>query len=65
MTRALTDGRRTVDRSIGGRDVISNPPGPYVFRFGYRDRIAEATIKPGHMREEFVMLGAKKRQAAR
>ncbi|EIM73234.1 hypothetical protein A33O_16497 [Nitratireductor aquibiodomus RA22] len=65
MTRVLTDGRLTVDRAIGGGDVISAPPGPCVFRFGYRDRTAEATIKPGHVREEFVMLGAKKRQAAR
>ncbi|WP_051556212.1 hypothetical protein [Nitratireductor aquibiodomus] len=60
MTRALTDGRLTVDRSTGGRGVISAPRGPYVFRFGYRDRTAKATIKPGHVREEFVMLGAKK-----
>lgn len=58
-TRALTDGRFVVDRSIGGKDVISEPPGPYVFRFIYRGRTAEAVIKPGHVREEFVVLGAK------
>lgn len=27
-TRALTDGRLTIDRSIGGADVISQPPVP-------------------------------------
>lgn len=59
VTRALTDGRLTVDRSIGGHDVISEPPGPYVFRFSYRDKTVEAVIKPGHVRAEFVTLGAK------
>lgn len=60
VTRALTDGRLVVDRSIGGKDVISEPPGPYVWRFSYRGRTVEARIKPGHVREEFVRLGAKK-----
>ncbi len=59
VTRALTDGRLTVDKSIGGTHVINDPPGPYVFRFSYRGRTVEAVIKPGHVREEFVMLGAK------
>lgn len=59
-TRALTDGRFVVDRSIGGKDVISEPPGPYVFRFTYRGKTAEAVIRPGHVLEEFVLLGAKK-----
>ncbi|MBN7775096.1 hypothetical protein JYP49_05095 [Nitratireductor aquimarinus] len=60
VTRALTDDRLMVDRSIGGKDVISDLPGPYLFRFSYRGRTAEATIKAGHVREEFVLLGAKK-----
>lgn len=60
ITRALTDGRLVVDKSIGGKDVISDHPGPYVFRFTYRGKMAEAVIKPGHVREEFVVLGAKK-----
>lgn len=58
VTRALTDGRLTVDRTLGGRDVLSEPPGPYLWRFTYRGRTAEVTIKPGHVREEFVRLGA-------
>ncbi|UJW77098.1 hypothetical protein [Rhizobium sp. SL42] len=53
VTRALTEGRLTVDKSI------SDHPGPYVFRFSYRGRTAEAVIKPGHVKEEFVTLGAK------
>lgn len=59
VTRAVTDGRLTVDRSLGGSDVINDPPGPYYWRFGYRDHLVEATIRPGHVREEFVVLGAK------
>ncbi|PWK73954.1 hypothetical protein [Aminobacter sp. AP02] len=59
VTRALTEGRLTVDKSLGGKDVISAPPGPYVWRFTYRGKTVEVRIKPGHVREEFVTLGAK------
>ncbi|MFA7413822.1 MAG: hypothetical protein WC048_05000 [Rhizobium sp.] len=59
VTRALTDGRLTIDKSIGGTHVINDPPGPYVFRFSYRGKTAEAVIKPGHVKEEFITLGAK------
>lgn len=59
VTRALTDGRLHVDRSLGGLDVITDLPGPYFWRFLYRDRMVEARIKPGHVRKEFVDLGAK------
>ncbi len=59
VTRALTEGRLVVDKSIGGTHVINDPPGPYVFRFSYRGKTAEAVIKPGHVKEEFVTLGAK------
>ncbi|HLP70940.1 MAG TPA: hypothetical protein VK181_25810 [Rhizobium sp.] len=59
VTRAVTEERLTVDRSIGGTHVINDPPGPYVFRFSYRGKTVEAVIKPGHVKEEFVTLGAK------
>lgn len=59
VTRALTDGRFVVDRALGGKDVLSEPPGPYVFLFSYRGKTAKATINPGHVREEFVALSAK------
>jgi hypothetical protein len=60
VTRAATDGRLTVDRSIGAAgDVTADPPGPYVFRFTLGLRTVEAAIRPGHVREDFVRLGAK------
>lgn len=59
VTRALTDGRLVVDRSIGGGNVIDAPPGPYVWRFTYRGRTVEVVIRPGHVKEEFVRLGAR------
>lgn len=58
VTRVVIDGRLTVDKSIGGKDVISEYPGPYVWRFTYRGKTVEAKIKPGHVQEEFVTLGA-------
>ncbi|MFP4329061.1 MAG: hypothetical protein ACLFQL_13715 [Paracoccaceae bacterium] len=58
VTRALTDGRYRVDRALGGRDVIDDPPGPYLWRFTLADRSVEVTIRPGHVLPEFVALGA-------
>ncbi|WP_425051760.1 hypothetical protein [Psychromarinibacter sp. S121] len=58
VTRAVTDGRMSVDRSLGGKNVIDELPGPYLWRFTYRGRTVQATIRPGHVREEFVRLGA-------
>jgi hypothetical protein len=58
VTRALTDGRYKVDRGLGGKDVISAPPGPYLWRFTLGDRTVEVTIRPGHVLPEFVSLGA-------
>lgn len=60
VTRAVTGGRIVSDRSIGGRDILADPPGPCVFRFSYRGRTVEAALRPGHVREEFVRLGEKK-----
>ncbi|WP_319518666.1 hypothetical protein [uncultured Martelella sp.] len=60
VTRALTENRLAVFRPLGGKDVITDPPGPYLFRFAYRGKTAEAVIKPGHVLEEFVRLGGKK-----
>jgi hypothetical protein len=58
VTRALTDGRYTMDRDLGGKDVISAPPGPYLWRFTLHERTVEVTIRPGHILPEFVSLGA-------
>lgn len=57
VTRAVTGGRFEVDKSMGGRDVISDPPGPYWFRFIHRTTVVTVAIRPGHVREEFVRLG--------
>ncbi|MAC80220.1 MAG: hypothetical protein CML66_19380 [Rhodobacteraceae bacterium] len=58
VTRAVTEGRMEVNRGLGGANVIDEPPGPYLWRFTCRDRTVEAVIRPGHVREEFVRLGA-------
>lgn len=59
VTRALTDGRLSVDRSLGGAHAIDDPPGPYLFRFTFQGLTAEATILPNNVRPEFLALGAK------
>lgn len=64
VTRALTDGRYSVDRSLGGRDVISDLPGPYLWRFTLGARSVQVTIRPGHVRAEFVELGAMANRSA-
>lgn len=56
VTRALTEGRLTIDPSLGTADPITDPPGPYVFRFTYRGRSVEARVKPGHIRPDFALL---------
>lgn len=58
VTRALTDDRLTIDRGLGGHDVITDPPGPYLWRFSYHGQTVETRIRPGHVKEEFVRLGA-------
>lgn len=58
ITRVVTGERLTVDRSLGGVNVIDEHPGPYLWRFTYRGKTVEAVIRPGHVREEFVRLGA-------
>lgn len=64
VTRALTDGRYHVDRSLGGKDVISDIPGPYLWRFTLEGRSVEVTIRPGHVLPEFVKLGAMEARSA-
>lgn len=64
VTRALTDRRYHVDRALGGKDVINDPPGPYLWRFTLAERSVEVTIRPGHVLPEFVALGAMQRRNA-
>ncbi len=59
VTRALTDGRYVVDASLAGPEVLESPKGRYYFRLGYRGTGVEVTIKPGHVRDEFITLARK------
>lgn len=59
VTRTLTDGRYEVDPNLADDSVEESPKGRYYFRFTYRDTAAEATIKPGHVRPEFITLARK------
>lgn len=64
VTRALTDGRYHVERALGGKDIISDPPGPYLWRFTLAERSVEVTIRPGHVLPDFVTLGAMQMRSA-
>lgn len=59
VTRALTDGRYVVDATLAAPDVLESPKGRYYFRLSYRGTVVEVTIKPGHVREEFITLARK------
>ena len=59
VTRALTDGRYAVDATLAASDVLESPKGRYYFRLSYRGTVVEVTIKPGHVREEFITLARK------
>ncbi|QRM33024.1 hypothetical protein [Microvirga sp. VF16] len=58
VTRAVTDGRFTVDPMLSQThrgDVLKG----YYFSLSYRDRAIAVLIKPGHVREDFIALGQK------
>ncbi len=59
VTRALTDGRYRVDKSLGWDGIEESPKGKYYFRFEYRRTVVEVTIRPGHVRYEFIELARK------
>lgn len=58
VTRGLTEGRYIVDKSLG-EGVEESPGGRYYFRFEYRGTAVEVTIRPGHVRPEFIVLARK------
>ncbi|MGO1164496.1 hypothetical protein ACTOV4_21740 [Brucella sp. C7-11G] len=64
VTRALTDGRYNVDRSLGWEGIEESPKGKYYFRFTYRSTVVEVTIRPGHVRPEFIRLARKENRTA-
>lgn len=57
VTRAVTDGRYRVDATLAGDDVLESPKGRYFFRLRYRGCAVALTLRPGHVRQEFVALG--------
>ncbi|MBI1285484.1 MAG: hypothetical protein GC183_14305 [Thiobacillus sp.] len=60
VTRAVTGNRFTVDPSLGGPDVLESANGRYFFRLQYRSRVAELSLRPGIVRDEFIALSRKK-----
>ena len=61
VTRCVTDGRLHVDKNLPeAADAIESPGGRYYFRFTYRGRSVEITIRPGHVRDKFIQLARKK-----
>lgn len=58
VTRGLTEGRYIIDKTQG-EGVEESPGGRYYFRFEYRDKAVEITIRPGHVRPEFIQLSRK------
>lgn len=64
VTRGLTDGRYVVDRSLGWDGIEESPKGRYYFRFTYRGTVVEVTIRPGHVRPEFLELARKENRTA-
>jgi hypothetical protein len=56
VTRAVTGGRYVVDAAFAGPEVIESPAGRYLFRLIHGDVHVTLTLRPGHVREEFVQL---------
>lgn len=63
VTRGLTEGRYIVDKEVG-QGVEESPGGRYYFRFEYRGTAVEVTIRPGHVRPEFITLARKQGRSA-
>lgn len=56
VTRAVTGDRYRIVPDLGGPHRLAAPAGHYVFRFSYLDDATELTLRPGHVREEFIEL---------
>lgn len=60
VTRCVTDNRYVVDKELPeAAEVLESPKGRYYFRFEYRNKVIVVTIRPGHVREEFIALARK------
>jgi len=59
VTRMVTGGRYAVNLGLASDGVLRSPKGHYLFRFFYRGRTLDLTLRPGFVVEEFVKLAAK------
>jgi hypothetical protein len=59
VTRMATSGRYTVQPRPSHADPLHDWMKRYVFTWSYRGKTVEIAIRPGHVREEFLLLGAK------
>jgi hypothetical protein len=65
VTRAVTDGRLTIDDALARPDLGAARE-RFVFRLGYRGAAVTVTLRDGFVSDEFVALaGAAERSAAR
>lgn len=62
VTRAVTGGRYLVDEGLVGVAAPTSATGRYLFRLIHRDLTVTLTLRPGHVRDEFIALS---RQANR
>lgn len=56
VTRAVTGGRYWVAPNLTSAEVPEAPEGRYFFRLGYRGATVDLTLRPGHVRAEFLEL---------
>ena len=59
VTRMVTGGRYHVDTDLPGIAAQSSGKGRYLFRFKYRGKAIDLTLRPGFVVDEFITLGAK------
>lgn len=59
VTRGVTEGRYNVDKSLGEPFRDGTHRERYFFRLVDGDRTVEMVIRGGHVRDEFIELGAK------
>jgi hypothetical protein len=56
VTRAVTGGRYRVIPELAAADAPIAPEGHYVFRLRCHETTVDLTLRPGHVRDDFVQL---------
>lgn len=60
VTRCVTDGRYLADKYLPeAANALESPCGRYYFRFSYRGTGVAVTIRPRHIRDEYMQLAKK------